>query len=70
MADERIAKYSAPALEKGLDILEHLSRSETGLAQTEIARALGRSVSGIFRMLVVLRNLGYIALDPEPTATS
>ena len=45
--------YSAPALEKGLDILELLSKQEAGLTQSEISRALGRSVSEIFRMLVV-----------------
>jgi DNA-binding IclR family transcriptional regulator len=56
-------KYTAPALEKGLDILELLSRSETGLSQTEIARDLGRSVSEIFRMLVVLEERGYIASE-------
>ena len=60
---EPVSKYAAPALEKGLDILEHLSRSDTGLAQSEIARALGRSVSEIFRMLVVLQERGYVALD-------
>lgn len=57
-------KYTAPALEKGLDILELLSRSETGLTQAEIARELGRSVSEIFRMLVVLTQRGYVAQDP------
>lgn len=56
-------KYTAPALEKGLDILEHLSRSEAGLTQAEIARALGRSVSEIYRMLVVLQDRDYIAFD-------
>lgn len=61
--DARTPKYTAPALEKGLDILEHLSCSETGLTQAEIARALGRSVSEIFRMLVVLQERGYIAFD-------
>ncbi len=61
--DAKTPKYSAPALEKGLDILEHLSRSETGLTQAEIARVLGRSVSEIFRMLVVLQDRGYIAFD-------
>lgn len=61
--DSRTAKYTAPALEKGLDILEHLSRSEMGLTQAEIARVLGRSVSEIFRMLVVLQERGYIAFD-------
>lgn len=61
--DAKSPKYTAPALEKGLDILEHLSRSETGLTQAEIARVLGRSVSEIFRMLVVLQDRGYIGLD-------
>ena len=61
--DARTPKYTAPALEKGLDILEHLSRSDTGLTQAEIARDLGRSVSEIFRMLVVLQQRGYIAFD-------
>lgn len=60
---QKTPKYTAPALEKGLDILEHLSRSDAGLTQAEIARALGRSVSEIFRMLVVLQDRGYIAFD-------
>ncbi|WP_029041446.1 IclR family transcriptional regulator [Cucumibacter marinus] len=53
-------KYTAPALEKGLDILELLSTQESGLSQAEIARALNRSVSEIFRMLVVLEARGYV----------
>lgn len=63
--EPRVAgRYAAPALEKGLDILELLSRQEAGLTQAEIARALGRSVSEIFRMLVVLAERGYIAQEP------
>ena len=61
--DAKTPKYTAPALEKGLDILEHLSQSESGLTQAEIARVLGRSVSEIFRMLVVLQERGYITFD-------
>ena len=61
--DAKTPKYTAPALEKGLDILEHLSRSDAGLTQAEMARVLGRSVSEIFRMLVVLQDRGYIAFD-------
>jgi len=57
-------RYSAPALEKGLDILELLAEEEGGLTQSEIARKLGRSVSEIFRMLVVLQERGYLHLDP------
>jgi DNA-binding IclR family transcriptional regulator len=56
-------KYSAPALEKGLDILELLSSEESGLILSEIARALSRSVGEIFRMLAVLEQRGYVAQD-------
>jgi DNA-binding IclR family transcriptional regulator len=63
-ADSALPKYTAPALEKGLDILERLSRTDVGLSQTEIARDLGRSVGEIFRMLVVLTERGYVAQDP------
>ncbi len=57
-------KYAAPALEKGLDILELLSSQEFGLSQIEIARALGRSVGEIFRMIVVLQQRNYVKLEP------
>ncbi len=58
-------RYSAPALEKGLDILELLSTEERGLSQSEIARRMGRSVGEIFRMLVVLTDRGYVAQDKD-----
>lgn len=61
---ESARKYAAPALEKGLDILELLATEEAGLGQTEIARRLDRSVSEIFRMLVVLQERKYVVLDP------
>jgi DNA-binding IclR family transcriptional regulator len=52
--------YSAPALEKGLDILEVLCRSNVPLTQSEIAEELGRSVSEIYRMLTCLIHRGYV----------
>ena len=58
-------RYTAPALEKGLDIVELLADAERGMSQSEIARAIGRTVSEIFRMLVVLTERGYVAQDPE-----
>ena len=64
MTVEKSVSYSAPALEKGLDIIELLSRQEVGLTQSEIARALGRTVSEIFRMLMVLKARGYVSQDP------
>ncbi|MBE2276427.1 MAG: IclR family transcriptional regulator [Rhodobacteraceae bacterium] len=64
MTEAKPQKYTAPALEKGLDILERLCSADAGLSLSEIARDLGRSVSEIFRMLVVLQQRGYIAQDP------
>lgn len=56
-------KYRAPALSKGLDILEFLASEPDGKTQAEIAKTLGRTTSEIFRMLMVLRKRGYVRID-------
>ena len=56
--------YSAPALDKGLDIIELLSGEPQGLILSDIAFKLNRSVGEIFRMLAVLERRAYISLDP------
>ncbi|MEO0006833.1 MAG: hypothetical protein RJA20_1029 [Bacteroidota bacterium] len=53
--------YSAPALDKGLDILELLCQSEYGLTQQEIAMRLGRNLGEIYRMLNCLVQRNYVA---------
>ena len=53
--------YSAPALEKGLDILEILCGSENPMSQKEIAQVMGRSVGEIYRMLACLISRNYVA---------
>lgn len=53
--------YSAPALEKGLDILELLCGAETPLSQKDIAQQLGRSVGEIYRMVSCLVDRNYVA---------
>lgn len=53
-------KYRAPALDKGLDILELLAGTEEGLSQAEIAKALDRSPNEIYRMLDRLVRRGYV----------
>lgn len=53
----------APALEKGLDVLELLAGEVGGLTQKQIAERVGRSVGEIFRMLGVLEQRGYVARD-------
>ena len=52
--------YSAPALEKGLDILEFLAAQPVGRSQAEIGAALQRSQSEIYRMLACLEQRGYV----------
>ena len=52
--------YRAPALEKGLDLLELLAASPHPLTTAQITEALGRSRSEIFRMQSVLEDRGYI----------
>ena len=47
-ADER---YRAPALDKGLDILELLATQPQGLTRVEIVKEMGRSANEIYRML-------------------
>lgn len=60
--DQRRAggSYSAPALEKGLDILEQLAHGGQGQSLLQLASSLGRSASEIYRMLEVLVNRGYL----------
>ncbi|MGI4945144.1 MAG: IclR family transcriptional regulator, partial [Janthinobacterium lividum] len=53
----------APALEKGLDVLELLAAEADGLTQKQIAEGVGRSVGEIFRMLGVLEQRGYVVRD-------
>lgn len=57
---EDLDKYRAPALDKGLDILELLAATEEGLSQAEIAKALDRSPNEIYRMLDRLVRRDYV----------
>lgn len=58
--NEEKAGYQAPALEKGLEILEYLTDRSHPHAAVEIAKAVGRSRNEIYRMLVVLERRGYL----------
>ncbi|MFC4312312.1 IclR family transcriptional regulator [Steroidobacter flavus] len=53
--------YSAPALEKGLDIIELLAARGVPLTMSQIAGELGRSIGEVFRMIEALIRRGYIA---------
>ena len=54
-------RYRAPALDKGLDILELLATEPGGLTRAEIVKAMGRSQSEIYRMLERLVARDYVS---------
>ena len=53
-------KYTAPALEKGLEIIELLATVPDGLNLTDISEQLGRTKTEIFRMVAVLTDHQYL----------
>lgn len=59
------ARPGAPALEKGLDLLEALAAEPNGVSQKGLAARIGRSVGEIFRMLGVLERRGYVTRNPK-----
>lgn len=61
--NEKESKYQAPALDKGLDILEYLSAQSVPLSQTEIAIGMEKTPNEIYRMLMSLASRGYILRD-------
>src|SRR5829696_4368066 len=56
----RSARYRAPALEKGLDVIELLAAEKSPLNLSAISQRLGRSSGELFRMLQVLEFKGFI----------
>jgi DNA-binding IclR family transcriptional regulator len=58
--DSEEQRYRAPALEKGLDILELISRATEPMSIGMITQALGRSTGELFRMIQVLEYRGFI----------
>src|ERR1044072_9078505 len=62
--------YSAPALEKGIDIIELLADSEAGLTVYEIAPRLKRRMSELFRIIVVMERRQWLQKDPETSRYS
>jgi len=52
--------YAAPALEKAFEILELLADYPQGALVSEMAARLKRSVGELFRIVVVMEQLGYL----------
>jgi DNA-binding IclR family transcriptional regulator len=64
LTDDEGERYRAPALDKGLDILELLADTAEGLSQAEIAKALDRTPNEIYRMLDRLVRRDYVRRTP------
>jgi DNA-binding IclR family transcriptional regulator len=62
--------YSAPALEKGMDILELLADTESGLTVSEISERLKRRMSELFRIIIVLERRQWLQKEPESSRYS
>ncbi len=58
-------EYTAPALEKGIDIVELLADVPGGLTISEIAESLRRSMNEVFRIIVVMEARGWLSKDME-----
>lgn len=56
-------KYSAPALQKGLDIIEALSEAPQGYTLNQLSQVLDKTVHEIFRMVSTLLEREYIQID-------
>ena len=61
------SRYRAPALEKGLDVIELLAAEKSPLNLSAISQRLGRSSGELFRMLQVLEFKGFITTSENGT---
>lgn len=61
MEKDKKRTYQAPALVKGLEILELLAEARTPLSLTQITERLGKGKGELFRMAAVLEERGYLA---------
>lgn len=60
--------YTAPALEKGLDVLELLATLSVPVTPSQIAQRLGRSLQEVYRVVLALERRGYLVRPPGEEA--
>ena len=58
-------KYSAPAVEKMLAIIELLAKENAGCSINEIARLTESPVNTVYRICSVMRDNGYLVNNPQ-----
>lgn len=62
---EIASKATAPALERGLAVLEAIARSRGGLTLSQLTRYLDLPKSSMFCLLRTLEQCGYLFRDPD-----
>lgn len=62
---DRKRSYAAPALEKGIEIVELLASAPAGLTVSEMAQRLGRSIGEIFRIVIVMEARNWLRKGPK-----
>lgn len=65
MKNDKEQRYRAPALDKGLDILELLALQPSGMTRSEIVKAMGKGPSEIYRMIERLVARDYVSRSLE-----
>lgn len=61
-------KYSAPAVERSLEILEIMVQQNRSFTATEMASILGVSVNSVFRIYIELERKHYVLKDPSDSS--
>lgn len=56
---------STTSIDKALEVCEALSAAPSGLALTDLARAIGRPRPSVHRLLAVLKRRGYVRQDED-----
>ncbi|MFI3172234.1 MAG: IclR family transcriptional regulator [Eubacteriales bacterium] len=62
------SKYSAPAVERALEILEIMVQNNKSFTATEMAGILGVSVNSVFRIFIELERRYYVLKDPSDSS--
>jgi len=58
-------RYTVPALQRGLQVLQAFSRTERAFTGAELARRLGLPRASVFRMLCTLEGMGFVERDAD-----
>jgi DNA-binding IclR family transcriptional regulator len=65
MSDQKNSKYSVPALEKSVTILDFLAQNKEGFSLSELSNQLAMPKTSVFTILNTLESHNYVRKSPE-----